>query len=469
MDYKSLSSKTLQFVGGKDNIISAANCMTRLRINVKDEKQVNYEGIKALDGVMGVVEGEQVQVIVGPGHAQRAKDSFMALLDNENSSGGSVKTERNIERETKERIKSKQTSKFQLVLKHIGNIFVPIIPGFIACGFFSAIANIIKLSNPALASNPWFALFLAMGGVLGGILHVVVGMNAAKEFGGSTVLGAIAGGFIYLPAFNGIAAVPGHDAVPLRIGDFTMQAGLGGVLGVILAAFVFAYIEKKVRKVIPASLDLFIVPFVTVLIGSVITAFIIIPIAAVIMKGITWLLIDVALVKGGVIGGFVLSSVFLPLVMLGIHQGLIPVHAQLIQQVGYTILLPILGMAGAGQVGSAIAIYMKTRDKRLRSTIGSSLPIGFLGVGEPLIYGVSLPLGRPFITACLGAGFGGAYLAMTGYVGVNVIGISGWLLIPVVVHGNWINYIIALCIAYVAGGVLTYLFGYNDSLLERLK
>ena len=308
-----------------------------------------------------------------------------------------------------------------------------------------------------------------MGGVLGGILHVVVGMNAAKEFGGSTVLGAIAGGFIYLPAFNGIAAVPGHDAVPLRIGDFTMQAGLGGVLGVILAAFVFAYIEKKVRKVIPASLDLFIVPFVTVLIGSVITAFIIIPIAAVIMKGITWLLIDVALVKGGVIGGFVLSSVFLPLVMLGIHQGLIPVHAQLIQQVGYTILLPILGMAGAGQVGSAIAIYMKTRDKRLRSTIGSSLPIGFLGVGEPLIYGVSLPLGRPFITACLGAGFGGAYLAMTGYVGVNVIGISGWLLIPVVVHGNWINYIIALCIAYVAGGVLTYLFGYNDSLLERLK
>ena len=105
VDYKSLSSKTLQFVGGKDNIISAANCMTRLRINVKDEKQVNYEGIKALDGVMGVVEGEQVQVIVGPGHAQRAKDSFMALLDNENSSGGSVKTERNIERETKERIK----------------------------------------------------------------------------------------------------------------------------------------------------------------------------------------------------------------------------------------------------------------------------------------------------------------------------------------------------------------------------
>ena len=119
------------------------------------------------------------------------------------------------------------------------------------------------------------------------------------------------------------------------------------------------------------------------------------------------------LANGGAGAGFVLGGLFLPLVMLGLHQALIPIHTTLIEQQGYTVLLPILAMAGAGQVGAAVAVYFRLRrNTSIRTTIKSALPAGLLGVGEPLIYGVSLPLGRPFITACVGGAFGGGFVGL---------------------------------------------------------
>ncbi|WP_267894844.1 glucose PTS transporter subunit IIA [Lentibacillus sp. Marseille-P4043] len=185
------------------------------------------------------------------------------------------------------------------------------------------------------------------------------------------------------------------------------------------------------------------------------------------MSGITWFLVDVMLKVGGVFGGYVLAATFLPLVTVGMHQGLIPIHLELINGTGSTTLLPILAMAGAGQVGAAIAIYLKTKDKRLRNTVANALPVGILGIGEPLIYGVVLPLGRPFITACLGAGFGGAFLSLSS-VGAISVGPSGLALIPLIADNNYLLYIAGLIISYAGGFVLTYLFGYKEKLVNKL-
>jgi PTS system sucrose-specific IIC component len=191
------------------------------------------------------------------------------------------------------------------------------------------------------------------------------------------------------------------------------------------------------------------------------------------MKGLTFVLVDIALRQWGAIGGYILAATFLPLVMLGIHQGLTPIHAQLITDTGYTVLLPILAMAGAGQVGMALAVYVKTKNKRLKQLITNALPIGILGVGEPLIYGVSLPLFYPFITACLGAGFGGMVVGLVtstlGDVGATAIGPSGVVLIPLIANGLWLWYLLGLVSAYIGGFVLTYFFGYKETMLEKLK
>ena len=163
--------------------------------------------------------------------------------------------------------------------------------------------------------------------------------------------------------------------------------------------------------------------------------------------------------------------------MLGLHQALIPIHATLIEQVGYTNLLPILAMAGAGQVGAAIAIYLKLRNNTgMRTIIKGALPVGIMGVGEPLIYGVSLPLGRPFITACIGGAFGGAWVGAFNQfgdpMGATAIGPSGWALIPLVTGpgGQLYSifvYLSGLGIGYVAGFLVTWFFGFTAELLAE--
>lgn len=188
----------------------------------------------------------------------------------------------------------------------------------------------------------------------------------------------------------------------------------------------------------------------------------------------TWLL-----AHGGAGAGFVLGGLFLPLVMLGLHQALIPIHTTLIQQQGFTVLLPILAMAGAGQVGAAIAVYLRLpKNPSIRKTIKSALPAGFLGVGEPLIYGVSLPLGRPFITACIGGAFGGGFVGLFNQLGTTVgstaIGPSGWALFPLLKGDHTLTTSIAiyaggLLAGYVTGFVATYFFGFSRAMLAEFN
>ena len=157
--------------------------------------------------------------------------------------------------------------------------------------------------------------------------------------------------------------------------------------------------------------------------------------------------------------GFILGGLWLPMVMLGLHQAMTPIHAELFLRYGINVLLPVLAMAGAGQVGAAIAVYFKTENAFLKKTVVSALPVGIMGVGEPLIYGVTLPLGRPFIGACIGGAFGGAIQAAAA-VGVSTMGISG---LPLAAGTDNIPmYLLGLAAAYVAGFIATYLLGFDD-------
>ena len=159
-----------------------------------------------------------------------------------------------------------------------------------------------------------------------------------------------------------------------------------------------------------------------------------------------------------VISGYVLAAVFLPLVLLGLHHGLIPISAIQLEQMGGVSLFPVLAMAGSGQVGAAIAIYIKAKkcgNTRLKKVIAGALPAGFLGVGEPLIYGVTLPMGKPFITAGLGAGFGGAFVMLM-KVMATAWGPSGLVAIPLMKTGSMmLYYFLGLVISYIAGFIIT--------------
>lgn len=447
----------LDNVGGKGNVTSITNCMTRVRMTFKDESKVNEASLKKVEGVMGVVKsGNQYQVVVGPGTSTKVAQSLSQITGVKDTvdsrSFGNAD-------DVKKDMKARYEKPFSKVLKTISSIFIPLIPAFIASGLIMGINNLLK--NPLIlpgfaAANPALVGLLGIfGQAIFAYMTILVGYNAAKEFGGSPAIGAVMAGILMHPALADITLF-GAKLVP----------GRGGIIAVLLVVFVAATIEKSVRKVMIESLDLILTPLITVLAAGAIAIFILQPLGGAISTAIGRT-VTTAIEGGGFLVGALLAGTFLPLVMTGIHQGLTPIHADLIATKGFTILLPILAMAGAGQVGASIAVYVKTKNKRLKKTIASALPVGILGVGEPLIYGVTLPLGKPFLGACIGGACGGAFVAGIGNVGAVALGLSGIPLAAAIASGGAITYLIGVLIAYVGGFAATSLIGFTDPVEEE--
>lgn len=446
-----IAEDVLHPLGGSENIVSLYNCMTRVRLNVRDPEKVDIEQLKKVENVMGVVEEETIQIVVGPGTAGKVAAELEKITK---LSAGSVEGDDHTAEDVKAGIKQRQHTPIRNFLKRIGNIFIPLIPALIASGLINGAANFAQNAGVD-PETTWLQILLVIGGGIFTYLGILVGWNTAKEFGGTPALGAVAGILIINPALADITLF-GEALVP----------GQGGIFAVILAAWAMAFVERTIRKFIPSTLDLIFTPFFTVLIVGVATIILLQPIGGFISTGIT-AAINFVLNIGGAVAGAALAGFFLPLVMVGMHHGLTPIHLDFIDSMGATPLLTILAMAGAGQVGAAIAVFVKTKNQQLRNTVKGALPVGFLGIGEPLLYGVTLPLGRPFVTACLGAAVGGAFQAVIGTASTG-IGVSGLSLIPLI-DGQYVMYFLGLLVAYFFGFLFTYLFGYNEKMAENIQ
>ncbi|MEV1044332.1 PTS transporter subunit EIIC [Streptomyces sp. NPDC049916] len=478
---RATAAAILPLVGGAANVSTIAHCMTRLRLGLHDRSLVDDEALKALPAVMGVVEDDTYQIVLGPGTVARVTPEFERLVEEGReaapapaaapagsaASSGSAGSADELAAQgaaIRAARKARNATPFKLFLRRIANIFVPLIPALIGCGIIAGLNGLLINLEWLPSVTPALA---AMASGFMALIAVFVGYNTAKEFGGTPILGGAVAAIIVFP---GVANVDAFGQ--------TLSPGQGGVLGALGAAVLAVYVEKWCRRWVPEALDVLVTPTLTVLVSGLVTIFGLMYVAGEVSSAIgtfaDWLLSN-----GGAGAGFVLGGLFLPLVMLGLHQALIPIHTTLIEQQGYTVLLPILAMAGAGQVGAAVAVYFRLpRNESIRRTIKSALPAGLLGVGEPLIYGVSLPLGRPFITACVGGAFGGGFVGLFNQLGDSVgstaIGPSGWALFPLLDGNHSLGSTIAiyaggLLVGYVAGFVATYFFGFGKDLLAEFN
>ncbi|MFH8771767.1 PTS transporter subunit EIIC [Streptomyces sp. NPDC017958] len=487
-DPASLAAAVLARVGGPANVTSVAHCMTRLRLGVADPAAVDGEGLRGLPGVLGVVaDGESsLQVVLGPGVVVEVTAAVRIQVDEVTATAataGAAAVRTRVGEGTadvpiqvgestaavqpqageppvgaadrvREQLRQRNATPFKAALRHVAAVFVPLIPALIGCGILAGINGLLVNAGRLPGLTPALA---AVASAFMALITVFVGYNTAKEFGGTPVLGGAVAAVIVYPGVAKVTAFGVH-----------LAPGQGGVLGALAAALLATRVEKWCRGRVPGALDVLLTPTVTVLVSGLVTLYGLMYVAGVVASAIgtaaNWLLATT-----GALAGLVLGGLFLPLVMLGLHQALIPIHTTLIEQQGYTVLLPLLAMAGAGQVGAALAVYARLRhDTSLRTTIRSALPAGLLGVGEPLIYGVSLPLGRPFVTACAGGAAGGAFIgffAMLGdKVGATAIGPSGWALFPLLAGNRGPGMTAAvygggLLTGYAVGFAATYFFG----------
>lgn len=484
MNNRELAVFILEKVGGKQNVQDAANCMTRLRMHVNNPSLVAIEEIKGAPEVLSVITNDNYfQIVLGPGKAQKVTDEFKDLTGLNGTDAEIPADEKmNLDgdwKSNKAGVKAQQKKNpFKDFANMIASIFVPMLPAIIAAGLFNGFGSLIGqlISSGTIAGDFWTMtqlVFNLIGGSFLGYLVIYTGINAAKVFGATPAMGGMIGGISIGANIVTISTMLGlyNEEIPL---NSILTTGKGGVVGVILGVWVLSVVEKWIRKHMPDLLDLILTPFLSLLITGLLMIFAIMPVAGFVSD---WLVDGLSLLLNSsnpvisVISGYVLAALFLPMVLLGLHQGLIPIYTIQLETMGGISLFPVLAMAGAGQVGAAIAIWIKAKkvgNRKMEKIIAGALPAGFLGVGEPLIYGVTLPLGKPFITAGLGAGFGGAYVMLT-HVMANAFGPSGLVAIPLMQGtSGMLNFLIGLVISYVAGFIITY-FGIKSSAVADAK
>lgn len=461
MNYSQVGNDIIKHCGGLTNFVHVTNCMTRVRMTIADQTQVDMQALKSIEGVLGLVEDETLQVIVGPGKSTKVAtiiNDRLKSLTAADTPLSDVEQKASLARE-----KAKKQTRIKVILKHIANIFVPILPALIAAGILMGINNVVVNSAAASAiANHITAIgdlsptqvVLEHRHLLGlshfldiltkslfGFLAIYAGVTAAREFDGNIIMGGLLGAITIAPQLSELGLAPGQ----------------GGLIGVIFSVWLMCLVEKKVRKIVPDILDVVVTPTIVLLVMTAMLLFIFMPAAGVVSDGILHGL-NGLLTKGGIAAGFVLSALFPFLISLGLHHGLFPIHIEMINATGHAPLFAIQIMSNAGMVGAATAVLMLTRDPVMKKIAKGAIPTSILAVGEPTIFGVNIPAGFAFITGSIGAGFGGVMVVLLG-VSTNGIGAAGLSALPLIADGKYLQYILAWLTGCSAAFVLTYLVG----------
>ena len=455
MDYRKTAQEILDKVGGSKNIASAAHCATRLRLVIADNSKADKTALENIEGVKGVFEASgQLQIILGTGTVNKVFDEFISIAGITASSKA----------EAKEAAAQKQNV-FMRAIKLLGDIFVPIIPAIVASGFLMGIMNSLDfmINNGFINMDTSSSIYVfanLFSNTAYTFLQILIAFSAAKAFGANPYLGAVIGMIMINPSLQNAYTVATEgvqqtQSVFFGLYDIDMVGYQGHVIPVVIAVWLLSVIEKKLHKIVPEVLDLFVTPLVSVFVTGYLTLSIIGPVFVwaenAILGGIQWLL---TLPLG--LGSLVMGALYAPTVVTGIHQMYTAIDIGQIAQYGVTYWLPLASAANIAQGAAALAVAVKSKDKKIKSLALPSSLSAFMGITEPAIFGVNLRFFKPFIAGCIGGGCGALYASIVhlGAKGTGVTGIFGILLCLEEPVQYLIEMIIAVGVAFVISFLL---------------
>lgn len=458
MDYKQTAAEILTQIGGRENLVSAAHCATRLRLVIADNAKCSKQALEDVDGVKGVFEASgQLQLIIGTGTVNKVYDEFIALAGVSAASKEDVK-----------RAAASKGNPFQRFIKTLGDIFVPIIPAIVASGFLMGIMESLNflISNGYLSlstENALFVLANMFSNTAYVFLPVLIGFSAAKVFGGNPFLGGVIGMIMVHPNLQNAWTMTGGVEQYLDVFGLWQVPYVGyqgHVISVMIAVFVMCAIEKALHKRVPAMLDLFVTPLVSVFVTGFLTMTIIGPVFNMVESSIISGIQALISIPFG-IGSLLMGALYAPTVVSGIHHMYSIIDLGQIQQFGLTYWLPLASAANIAQGAAALAVALKTRDSKLKSMALPSSLSAFMGITEPAIFGVNMRFFKPFICACIGGGLGAMFASISG-LGASGTGVTGIFGILLCLHAP-VKYILMFVIAAASSFALTWLFGYKDT------
>lgn len=441
---QNIAKAILASIGGAKNIANISHCSTRLRITPVDKDKVDEAGIEQIDGVKGqFYSGNQLQIILGTGLVGRIYD----IINPEEKEGS-----------TDQYAGMSLPKKLSRIL---GDIFIPVIPALVATGLFSGIINCLTAfhvqMSPAVLTIATVLMKTAFT-----FLPVLIAWSGMKQFGGSPVLGLILGLMLVNPLLPNPNDVIKGTVKALTVNILGINVNIvsyaGSVLPALVVVLVAAMIEKRLKKVVPDSLDLIITPFVTLLISGLLGILIIGPVCQQVEQGILFVAKAVINLPFG-LGGLIIGGTQQAIVVTGMHHIFLALESSLLATTGYN---PFNAMITGGIIAQATAAFvtgLKVKDPKKRSLYTSSSLPAFLGITEPAIFGVNLRFGLPFIFALCGGAASGmlAGLLHAASTGMGVAALPG-LVTYLYSKQAVLNYVLIHVTAMLVSGGLVYFF-----------
>lgn len=454
MDYRKTAHEILSAIGGKENLVSAAHCATRLRLVIADNAKVQKTVLENLDGVKGVFEASgQLQIIIGTGTVNKVYDEFIAASGAEAAS--------------KEAVKAAASAKapwYKRAIKSLGDIFVPIIPAIVATGLLNGLLGGLVQMFPGMADSYIYGLLNIFSNTALTFLPILIAISAAKIFGGNQFLGAVIGMIMIHPSLiNAWSVSGGTETATLwswfGLWDIQNVGYQGHVIPVILSVWLMCAIEKWLHKKVPEMLDLFVTPLVSVLVAGFLSMTLIGPVFSqletLVLSGAK-ALIEVPFG----IGAFIMGGVYAPTVVAGVHHMYNAIEMMMLADNGMNTWMPIATAANVAQGAAALAVALKTKNKKTKAMALPASLSAFLGITEPAIFGVNIRFMRPFIAGMIGGACGAATASvMNVYATANgVTGLFGFL----ITTDSFAGYLLTILVSFAVAFVVSWIMGIKE-------
>ncbi len=436
-------------VGGEENIRDLYHCMTRLRFTLKDKQKANKQALENSDGVISVIEsGGQYQVVVG-NHVSEVYDAIAGNYNLQVKSGNNEKEDH-----------SKEGNFISRAFTVMSSIFQPIVPALAGAGMLKAILVILTQLEWLDSASSTYAILAAAGNGVFFFLPLMLAFSASRTFKTQPIVSAAIMVALLEPNFTKLMENTGDIASFIHI-PVVLMSYTTSIIPAILAIWLYSYLERFLKRVVPKSIELFMVPLVSLLIMVPLTAIVIGPLGVYTGKGIADG-IEFLSTQSGLLTGAILGGGWTFLVMFGLHWGIAPAMINNLSLKGFDTIRPMMASATFAQSGVALGVFLKAKDKKLKAyALSSIFPSLFAGITEPIVYGLSVKLKRPMIAAVIGGTIGGA---IAGHFQTTVLAyvFPTITTIPAFFTNTIAFYLISITISFVVTTVLTYILGFNE-------
>ncbi|MFT8879362.1 MAG: beta-glucoside-specific PTS transporter subunit IIABC [Oenococcus sp.] len=448
MDYQALAQNILNGVGGKANINTAWHCATRLRFKLKDESKAKTEEIEKLNGVITVVRSAgQYQVVIGNSVAH-VFDPLARMADLDNTDQAAV-TDASSEK------KDNIVNRF---IAFISSVFTPFLGAMAGTGILKGLLALFVALNWLSTDSGAYRIWYGAGDGFFYFLPILLAFTAAKRLKVNQFVAVALATVLVYPTLVNIASrsqTIHFFGIPVVPTTYTSS-----VIPILLAIWLLSYLEPFLNHIFPESVRNIFSPLFSVLIMAPLTLIVVGPIGAGVGSVLSSAILAIYHFVPA-LAGIIMGALWEVFIIFGVHWAFVPVFMNNIGRLGYDPLMPILSVAVISQAGAAFGVFLRTRDTKMKSLSASSFVTALMGITEPVIYGVTLKLRRPFIFAAISGAIGGA-IAAAGQARASSFTLPSLLALPTYIGTGFVAVVIGLVTAFVLASVSTYFFGLTN-------